>query len=222
MHVSRMSFNGNPNIGLYGFCTGDYVLIGPEVPRSLHAQLSEIFQAEVKVITIAGTSFLGVFLAGNRHCVLIPDIIYDEELEKIKKLHIPYKVMATKLTCFGNNILVNDKFALISTEYSEREAKRLSEALKVPFSQKMIASANTVGSVAIMNSKGCLLHHEAPETDIHFIKKHFDVDCDHGSVNLGNPYVKSGILLNDKGFIIGELSGGPEIVHADRIFGFID
>jgi len=37
-----------------------------------------------------------------------------------------------------------------------------------------------------------------------------------GTVNMGNPFVGSGILCNDKGFVIGDMSGGPEIMNAEE------
>ncbi|MFH1917104.1 MAG: translation initiation factor IF-6 [Nanoarchaeota archaeon] len=222
MHVLRTSFNGNPNVGLYGYSTPKYLLVGPEVPKHLHADLKEVFKQEVKVITIAGTSLLGVFLVGNSRTLLVPDIAYEEEVKKIKDLGIPYTLVKTKMTCLGNNILANDNFAIISPEYTEREAKVIADALDVSHIRRKLVGVTTVGSVAIMNQKGCLLHYESEKEDIKYIAKKFKVHCDHGSVNLGNPYIKSGILLNDSGFIMGDLSGGPEIVHADRVFGFIE
>jgi translation initiation factor 6 len=222
MHVLKTSFHGNPNVGLYGYCTKKYLLIGPEVPRQLHADFAKVFNREVKEITIAGSSLIGVFLAGNDHVVLIPSIAYPEEIEKIKKLGIPYSVLSTRLTCFGNNTLINNSFALISPEYSASEVKQIKDALNVPILQRKIADVDTVGSVAIMNNFGCLVHYEAPQHDLDFIREKFQVEVEHGSVNLGNPYVKSGIIVNEHGFIMGGLSGGPEVIHADRTFGFID
>jgi translation initiation factor 6 len=222
MHVLKTSFHGNPNVGLYGYCTKKYLLVGPEVPRALHADLEKAFKLEVKEITIAGSSLLGCFLAGNDHTLLIPSIAYPEEIEKIKKLGIPHTVLTTKLTCFGNNTLINNSYGLISPEYPSHEVKAIKDAIGVPVAQRKIANVDTVGAVAVMNKKGCLVHYEAPQHDLDFIREKFQVDADHGSVNLGNPYVKSGIIVNDHGFIMGGLSGGPEVIHADRVFGFID
>lgn len=222
MHVSKASVHGNPNVGLYGFVTDKYVLLGPEVPKELHKSFEEIFARHVRVITIAGTSLIGVFLNGNRNCLLVPNIAYESELEALDELGLDYKVIDTKLTCFGNNVLVNDKFALLSPEFSASEEKEIAKALRVPTMRKGIVDVNTVGSIAVMNSMGCLVHHEASQRELELIQGNFDVAAEHGSVNLGNPYVKSGIIVNDHGFVMGSASGGPEIVHADRVFGFIE
>ncbi|MBU1976083.1 MAG: translation initiation factor IF-6 [Nanoarchaeota archaeon] len=222
MHVTKASIHGNPNVGLYGFCTEKYVLVGPEVPKDMHKTYEEIFQKPVKVLTIAGTSLLGVFLNGNKKCLLVPNIAYDYELEALDKLEIEYQVIESRLTCLGNNILTNDKYALLSPEYKEEDEKSIGEALGVPTKRRKLVDVNTVGSIAIMNDKGCLIHHEASKQDIDLISTNFAISVEHGSVNMGNPYVKSGILLNDHGFVMGDTSGGPEIVHADRVFGFLE
>ena len=38
---------------------------------------------------------------------------------------------------------------------------------------------------------------------------------------MGVPFIGSGIVCNNHGFIIGDASGGPEIVNADEALGFI-
>ena len=38
---------------------------------------------------------------------------------------------------------------------------------------------------------------------------------------MGVPFIGSGILANSHGFVIGDASGGPEIVNADEALGFI-
>ncbi|MFH1073372.1 MAG: translation initiation factor IF-6 [Nanoarchaeota archaeon] len=220
MHVMKMSIHGNPNVGMYGYCTEKYLLLGPEVPAQYHGELEEIFKLKIEKLTIAGTSLLGVFLAGNKHCLLVPNIAYDYEIARLEKLKLNFKVIDSRLTCFGNNVLVNDHFCLLNPEFSDKEEELLASLLKVPAMRKTIAGVHTVASICLMNKKGLLLHYEASKEELKLVGQKFKTQAEHGSVNLGNPYVRSGILLNDHGFIIGELSGGPEIVHAEGVFGF--
>ena len=41
-------------------------------------------------------------------------------------------------------------------------------------------------------------------------------------VNMGGVQVSSGVAVNNKGFVIGTMSGGPEVMNADQALGFID
>ena len=43
-----------------------------------------------------------------------------------------------------------------------------------------------------------------------------------GSVNFGSPFISSGLICNKNGFIIGDISGGPEIQNADEALGFLN
>jgi len=220
MHVIKTSFHGNPNVGLYVFCTDKYALVGSEVPQHLYHDLEKVLKLKVHRISIAGTPLIGIFLAGNKNCVLVPSIAFERELEVLDKLKIRYKILETNLTCLGNNILCNDKFALASPDFSQAEIAFIKKSLKVDVEQKEIAGISTPGSIAVMNSKGCLLHHMASEHDFSYFQKKFQVTTEEGSVNMGSPYVKSGIIANDHGFVAGDQSGGPELVHIENVLGF--
>src|SRR3989338_10042705 len=97
-HVLIASFNSNPNVGLYGYANDKYCLIGREVPEKLHKKIEEVLNVKTLVMTIAGTSLLGVFLSGNNKMLLVPSIAFPQELELLDKHKIKYKVIETKFT----------------------------------------------------------------------------------------------------------------------------
>lgn len=210
------SFNSNPNVGLYGFATDKYCLIGREVPEKFYDRISKVLDVPVIPMTIAGTSLIGVFLNGNKNCLLIPKIVFPQELEVLDKHKIKYKIIDTKLTCLGNNMICTDSVCLVSQEYGEREIKFMKDALKVDVIKMKIARMNTLGSMVVHTNKGILCHHEILEDEAEVLHKYLKAKIVTGTVNMGNPFVGSGILCNNKGFIIGEMSGGPEIVNAEQ------
>lgn len=211
---------GNPNIGLYGFCTDKYALVGKEVPQELAHKFEQVLKVPIHRITIAGTSLIGVFVTGNAHALLVPGIIFDHELEALKKLKLNVQVLQTKLTCLGNNILCNDKGALISPNFTQEEAQFIQKALKVPVQKAKLVKLDNVGSMAVLNSTGCIVHVDASEEDLALIQSSLGVEAEPGSINLGNPYIKSGVLCNDHGYVVGDQSGGPELVHFEECLGF--
>jgi translation initiation factor 6 len=220
-HVLVTNFNSNPNIGLYGYATDKYCLIGTEVPEDTAKEIGEILDVPIIRMNIAGTSIIGVFLNGNNKCLLVPKIAFPNELETLNKNKIKYKLIDTKLTCLGNNIICNDNGCVISSDYGERELKAFREALKVNVVKAKIAGLNTLGSLAVHTKKGLLCHHEVLEHEAELLKKVLKVEIFTGTVNMGVPFIGSGILCNNKGFVIGDASGGPEIVNADEALGFI-
>jgi len=220
-HVLVTNYNSNPNVGLYGFATDKYCLLGTEVPEELTEEISEVLNVPVIRMNIAGTSLLGVFLNGNKNCLLVPKIAFENELKILDKHKIKYKLIDTKLTCLGNNIICNDKGCVVNSEYGEKEIKAFKDALKVDVIKTEIAELNTLGSLAVHTKKGLLCHHEVLEHEAELLKKILKVEVFTGTVNMGVPFIGSGIMCNSKGFVIGDASGGPEIVNADEALGFI-
>lgn len=211
------NFNGNPNIGLYAFASDSFCLVGHEVPDSQMKLLHKVLKVPVSRITIAGTNLVGVFVVGNSKVLLVPDIAFDEELAMLDRLKIDYRVISTTHTALGNNILMNDHGCIMNPEM---EIDGIRKALDIPIKACSVAGHPTVGSCAAMNRKGLLLHRDATAAEKDIISGILKLEIETGSVNMGNPYIRSGIICNTNGYVIGDLSGGPEIQNADIALGF--
>ncbi len=199
-HILVTNLNSNPNVGLYMFATDKYCLIGTEVPESMIPEIEEVLKVKTIRVNIAGTSLLGVFLNGNKNCLLVPKIAFENELDTLKKNKIKYVLVDTKFTCLGNNMICNDKGAVVSSEYGEREIKQFADALQVPVEKAKIADLSTLGSLAVHTKKGVLCHHEILEHEAELLKKVLDVEIYTGTVNMGVPFIGSGIVCNNYGF----------------------
>jgi len=220
-HILTASFNGNPNVGLYAFCNDKFCLLGKEVPESVSEKISEVLNVPVHRVTIAGTSLIGAFVAGNNNMILVPEIAFESELLALEKLNIPYTVIKTKYTALGNNILCNDTGALVNPCFSADTKKEIRQALNVSLKPGTVANIETVGSVGILRKEFCVIHRDASAEDIDYIESLLNVKCTIGTVNLGNPYVKSGLFCNRFGFVAGSLSGGPELSNIDESLGYL-
>ena len=221
MHVLMTDFEANPNVGLFGYANDKYCLLGRSVPEAMAKEIEKVLKVPVHRIAICGTSLIGVFCNGNSNMLLVPEIAFKEELKALDDLKIPYTVINSKLTAFGNNLLCNDTGCLASPAYSAEVKKRIREALNVPLKPGMIADLETVGACAVLNTKGCVIHRDATTTEIEFVEKLLGVECMTGSVNMGSPYMRSGVLANSNGFVVGQGSGGPEVNNIDQGLGFL-
>jgi translation initiation factor 6 len=220
MRVQKISFNSNPNVGLYGFVTDEFVLLGHEVPGNLVKKLKTIFKVPVHQMNIAGTSLLGVFIAGNSSCILVPSIAFDYELAYLDKLKINYKVMKTHLTCLGNNILANDNGALVNPEFTDAELSFIKTTLKVPVKRFTLAEIETPGAAVVLNGDVGVVHRDVSPKEKDELENFLNVKLEETTVNMGSPYVRSGILCNKHGLIMGDVSGGPELVCISNALGF--
>lgn len=219
-HLYITTFNTNPNIGLYMFCNNSFCLVGHEVPDKELPMIEEALKVPVHKISIAGTSLVGVFITGNNDFIMVPDIIRDDEIEELERLKIPFKIISTKLTALGNNIFFNEKGCLVNPEYSEGDIKQLEMITKLPVKVISIADSETPGAVLVANSTHAIIHNDATEEEIANISSFLGVKISNATINFGVPYLKSGFVCNDNGFVVSEKSGGPEIAYIDEFMGY--
>lgn len=222
MHVHKASCNGNPNVGLYGIVTDKLTLLGKEFPEKDDDTVRDVFGKEIARITIAGTSLIGVFCVWHNNTLLIPSITFDHEIETLQELGIPYEVIRTELTCLGNNILVTEKAALINPDFTDEETAILEKALGVPCTRREVMDIEAVGGIGIAREGQGLFHRDLHPNIVQELEELLGITITLGTINMGSPYIKSGILLGKEGFLVGNTSGGPEIRNADEALGFIE
>ncbi|MBI4738729.1 translation initiation factor IF-6 [Candidatus Woesearchaeota archaeon] len=220
-HILKTNFNGTPNVGLFGHATNSYCLLGADVQASKAKEIEKILRVPVHQMTLCGTSLIGVFAAGNDHCLLLPHIVLDHERKHLDKLGINYKIIKSKVTALGNNLVVNNNGCLASPQFSADSKKLIRQALNVPLKPGTIAGLEIVGSLAVVNGRVCLIHPSANDNEMQYMEELLGVECIQTTVNLGTPYLGAGLLCNDHGFVVGDQSGGPEILHIDDSLGFL-
>ena len=222
MRILSLDLHSNPNVGLYGFATDSYCLLGRDVPGKAVKKIAEVLKVPVHIMTISNSSMIGAFVAGNSKMLLVPSITTKEEQKELAKLGIQLKVIETKLTALGNNLLCNDNGCLANPEFSAFVKKRIRQALDVKVVPHMLAGVEAVGACGIIANGRCLLHRDASDEELEMVSELLKAETQRGTVNRGSPYVKSGILCNSNGMIISAYSGGPEASNAYEALGFLE
>ncbi len=223
MHIYRTGVNGSPNIGLFGYATDSLLLFGEHLPdKHMESVVESLGNPELHFVRIAGTNMPGLFMVGNSETVLIPGITFKDEKNTLDEIGIKYKVFDTEQTCLGNNIVCNDNGAIISTDFTNEESEKISELLGVPVEQMDIAGLKTPGAFIVLNGKWGIIHRDATDEEIDRIEKLLKVELSPATTNMGTPYLRSAIVNNSHGFVIGEQTSGPEVVHIDECLGYGD
>ena len=213
---AKINFNGDPNIGLYGFATDNYFVLGVKI-KKIEKKINDILKSKGIYTTVSNTELAGIFMAGNSNGIIAPKIIKESEVKSLKKLGINIKVLRSKETAIGNLILCNDNGALIS-EKLKKYRKSISDVLGCDVETTEVAGLDIIGSVSVASNRGCLLHPEATSEEIKRVEDVLKVKCDVGTVSFGSPFVKSGIIVNSNGILISESSTGPELGRMGEIF----
>lgn len=221
MKLYKTSLSGNSNIGLYGFCNDHYCLLAPEFTPEQVAMIGQVLQVPVYQIKIAHTSLIGALVTGNSCILLVPNITDDQELMILKRLNIPYKVIPSKITALGNAILCNDAGALVHREYSADVKKIIRQALNVRLHPGEIATTEVPGSCVVHNSRAAVIHAFATQEQIKEVEDLLGVSCTKATVNFGSPLIRSGLLANSHGMVIGDSSTGIEIENIYEALGFL-
>ncbi|MDK6028525.1 translation initiation factor IF-6 [Ignisphaera sp. 4213-co] len=218
--IERTNYKGNPNIGVFVFATDKFVLIPSDSDEKFSKLVSKTLQVPVIRVSIADTSLLGIFIAGNNRGVLVPHIVKDWEFRILKNsIDVNVEVVKTRFTALGNVCLVNDKAALIHPEAYEELKKVVVDVLAVETVEKgIIAGFPTVGSIAFVNNIAGLVHPDANENELEYLSNTFQVPFDIGTVNFGVGFIKSGLVGNTKGILVGDRTTGPEILRISKVF----
>lgn len=221
IHILKTHFHQSSNVGLHVYANDKFCLLSSMVPKKLEKEIEEVLKVPLVRTNLCGTALNGIFAAGNSRGILLPHIVLDSELEVLEKHKIKFKVLITDHTALGNNIVANDKAALISPDLKEHQ-EEIGKFLKVKKIQVFsLNELSTIGALIVLGKKGCLVSKLASDKEMEFVEDFFGLPVTRCSVNLGSPYIKSGLVVNKQGFIVGEKTGGPEAVHIDEALGFI-
>jgi len=226
-HVARIAIQGNPNVGLFVYATDKFALVGKSATEQDIENIKTTLNVPVHAVTIAGTNLAGIFLTGNSKFLLMPNICYDHEVSVVKQICAKYDteviVVDTKFTALANNLTLTDTILLANKDVEERVLKDLQKEMKLTTVERIVvADTDVVGATMVFTNKGGLVHPDIANETIEELESILGIKFTLGTVNYGSPYVKSGVVANNHGFLIGKTSSGPEVTNADEALGFVD
>ena len=218
MKTKILNFDGLVNVGLYGFVTDKFLLLGQEVNEKYDEVLKEIFQVDIIRMTIAGTSLIGVFCAGTENKVLVPHIAFDQELEILKEHGIEYEIIESNITCLGNNVIVAGEKVLISPKFSLKVTEQIEAALDKEAIRLQLMDIEASASLMAIRKNNLLTTYNLSDNEVEKLEE-LGFNVTTGSIAFGSQYIKAGLLVNTNGLLVSEQSGGPEVVNAETALG---
>lgn len=200
----RLSRNvGTFNIGVGTVANESLAFTSPDAEPSFLKDLEEALGVKPYLTTIAGSHVVGSLVAMNSYGAAVSGLAEQDEL-KVFEGRLPVVLLPDKLNAAGNNILVNDKGAIVNPGYDNATVKEIQDVLNVEVVKAAIAGCNTVGSVCKCTNKGCVCTTDATDDDLQIIQEVLKVEVQRTTVNHGVRYVGSGIVANSKGALVGD------------------
>jgi len=220
--LQLLDFNENPNVGVFCRTNDDITFVQKALSKKIKQKITDTLNAKLVELNIADASIIGSLLAFNSKGAVVTDFVDYESVKLIGKQGLDVCVISDKLNAAGNDILVNDKGALVHPDMKDKSLKMMEKVFGVPVYRGTIGSLNTVGMAAVVTNKGLLCHPKVTEEEKRILEKVFDVNVMIGTINHGVPLIGSGLVANTKGAIIGNLTTGIEMGRIEEALGFLE
>jgi len=220
MTILKIQVFGGSSVGVYIVANNRFILYPPSLIEATVKKIEGVFDVPLFSATINNSRLVGVYTASNKYGIIVPHLIRDDELEKLRSSlddSTQIGVLKSIDNAFGNLILCNDKAAIISSFLKDYQ-KEIEDILNVETVVYEFAGSYLPGSISIANNKGCLVHPLADDDEIEEITCILKVEeTDVSTINRGIPYLSAGAIVNDKSGIFGAFSTGPELMRLTNI-----
>ena len=212
---------GNPFIGMFARASESLAVISLNAPDKFAAKVESTLACRVARLSVSSSNLVGLFCAINSRGAVLSCMAGRDEVAAFKKLGLAVEVLSGRLSAPGNNILCNDRAALINPSATPAEARLVADALGVEVIRRAVAGFNTVGSAGVATNKGLFVHGAATEEELKDLEQIFHVHGAAGTANMGVPFVGLCVLANARGYVAGEATSGFELARIDEAFGFV-
>lgn len=222
--LKRLDINGNPYIGVFCHASDSLALVSRDADDRFIAELQEALEVPMVRITLGGSRVIGSLCTLNSAGVVVGDLTSEGELELVRRSLPPGARalrLSTRFNAIGNNVLVNDRAALVHPDMGRASCRKLGDVLGVQVERGTIAGMKTVGSAAAVTNKGVLCHPKVTAPERKLLSAIFKLPVTVGTANYGSPMIGACAVANSKGAVAGSSTTGIEMGRLEEAFGFL-
>jgi len=228
MAIRMADINGNPYVGVFCRLIGSVALCPMETPDEFILQMSEVMGVEAVRTAAGSTNLHGSLIAANSRGLIIPYFYAREDVKKcfgsssLEGDEPRVEVSEDHHTAWGNNVLLSEKLALVNPDLLAGSLKLIEDVFDVEVIKGTIAGIKTIGSIAVLNSKGMIIHPKATSSDMDRLRELFKVDPYISTANFGSPYLGASMVANDSGALVGSRSSGVELNRIENSLDIVN
>lgn len=214
MGIAKATISNNSYIGAFAIATDSYLLLTQNATKNEETLIAGNLGVPVVRCSIDGSDLIGVYAIANSNGILLPEIVDRAEVLAMKR-HLPdvnISTISTSLNALRNNILANDRIAIVNREYSRAETKKIGDALGVEVIVRHIGGYDTIGANNILTNKGMVMNNSATDDDIAFVKR-LGIEFSQSTANLGSSSIGLSVIANSKGLVVGDQTTGFEMAR---------
>ncbi len=219
--IRKATIEGSPFVGVYSVATDKLCVLPVGVRSDIEDIFAKTLNVKVHKTILGGSHLIGSLMVMNSFGAVITDFASEED---VKFLFDDFNVffINDKINAVGNDIIVNDKAALVHVDFDRATVKIIEDALDVEVVKGTIGGIKTVGSVAVVTNKGMLVHPEVRDEEIEFLKNLFGVPVYVSTANYGSIYLGASMVANSTGAVVGENTTAVEIDRIENGLDIID
>lgn len=217
--LRRFDLAGNPYIGVFCGTSEDLTLVSPEVGPRQARDFAKALGTRVVRTTVAGSTVVGSLVAMNSAGIVVSQFADPQELQRLGPDRS--RVLRHPLNAMGNNVLCNDRGALVHPGYDDRSVREIAAALEVAVERGTIAGIRTVGSAAVATNKGVLCHPHLREAERQVVESVLEVPATITTANYGTAQVGACLVANTKGAVVGSRTTPIELGRIEEGLGYL-
>ncbi|MCL5788281.1 MAG: translation initiation factor IF-6 [Candidatus Marsarchaeota archaeon] len=222
MTIERVKLFNTENIGVFAQANNRFLF----VPRAGRAGSLDAVSGRVGLerfeVDLGNISAVGIMIVCNDYGVVLPYNADPETVSAIRSKGLNVHVSTSKVNALGNLVAVNSRVGYASPRVPSSLVSAIEDTLGVEVFTTTVAGLSTVGSSLAMNNKGFVCHPETTDEEFEIIQATSKLEGSRVTVNGGYPYVRSGIICNDKVVLVGQLSTGVELAEIESALGLSD
>ncbi len=214
MGIAKTSLFGNDYIGAFSVTNEQVTIVGGSPRGSAETVMTENLGTKVVETLINGSDLVGIYAVINSKSLILPEMVYRSELEKLRQelFGVEISTFKTDLNAIRNNILVNDKIAIINPRYDARETEEIGSMLGVEVVKMSIGGYETVGANNILTNKGIVLSNRVSEDEEELLKELFS-SVSQSTANTGSLSIGHCAIANSSGIVAGGSTTGYELAN---------
>ncbi len=204
---------GSDYVGVFVAASDRYVFFGNNINERSKRILSETLKVQPIGISVFATDLVGLFMKVNSNGILVSSMIEDYELKALRGLNLDTRieVLESNLNAVGNNVLANDKIAIVNPDYSPGEIRQIQDVLGVEAIPADIGGFKTVGANNILTNKGFVINNRATDMEKSRIDGLLGFESTRTTANTGSLSIGLSAVGNSAGVVAGENTTGYEL-----------
>jgi len=205
-------------VGVFGAASDELAVLAHDASSKVARLVEEALSVPVARTTIGGANVVGSLLAMNAHGAVVTGFAGQKELAALGNL--PVFVLPHRLNAAGNNILCNDRGAVVHPGYDDRTLRLIGDVLGVEAVRGTVAGMRTTGSAGVATNRGVLAHPHATEEELRVLRDALKVSAMITTANYGTGQVGACLVANTKGAVVGMRTTPIELGRIEEGLGY--